>query len=278
MPAAPLPTIPGIHSWTAMTQAPPGGLPDLLHPNRRSLVMGLAALPWAASASKPDKLHLVATEFPPYTSASLEGGGIAAQVTRAALQRLGWDMGLSFRPWVRALAELQQASWDGVVGLWHNQERERYLAYTRPLGISNRIGFMARAGTAIQVHDLSRLQGLTVGTVRDYVNPPVFERARLRRDEAVDDLGNLRKLLAGRIDLALVDKGVAMHLLQTRLRDAAAALIWLEPAMAELPLHTALVRQHPQHSQRLADLNRSLQELHSSGALAQLLQRHAHLL
>ncbi|MFY8118754.1 MAG: substrate-binding periplasmic protein [Roseateles sp.] len=261
-----------------MTQAPPGGSPDLLHPNRRSLVIGLAALPWAAGASKPGKLRLVATEFPPYTSASLEGGGIAAQVTRAALQRLGWDMELSFRPWVRALAELQQASWDGVVGLWHNQERERYLSYTRPLGISNRIGFMARAGSVIQVHDLSRLQGLTIGTVRDYVNPPVFERARLRRDEAVDDLGNLRKLLAGRVDLALVDKGVAMHLLQTQLRDAAAALVWLEPALAELPLHTALVRQHPLHSQRVADLNRSLQELHSSGAMAQLLQRHARLL
>ena len=243
---------------------------------RRSLqaLLGLgAALSLrVADAAKPGQLRLVSTEFPPYTSARLEGGGIAAQITRAALARQGLGLELQFRPWVRALSELQRGAWDGAVGLWHSPERDRFLSYGRPLGLNSRIGFMARAGSAISVREPSRLAGLRVGTVRDYVNPPAFERLRLERDEAVDDLGNLRKLLAGRVDLALVDQGVAHHLLQTQLREAATALVWLEPALAEQPLYTALTRQAGTH---LPMLNKGLAELQASGELARLLQRGA---
>lgn len=258
---------------------PPAPVPTDTAPRRRALKTLLAlgaALPLGpARAERRPRLRLVATEFPPYTSASLEEGGIAAQITRAALARQGWGMDLQFRPWVRALSELQQGAWDGAVGLWHSPERERFLSYGRPLGLNNRIGFMARAGSAISVQDLSRLGGLRVGTVRDYVNPPAFERAGLQRDEAVDDLSNLRKLLAGRVDLALVDQGVAHHLLQTQLREAAAALVWLEPAVAELPLYAALYRRGPQSPTQLAVLNKGLAELQGSGELARLLQRGA---
>lgn len=236
------------------------------------LGLGLTLPLHAGPAAKAPQLHLVATEFPPYASARLEGGGIAVQITRAALARQGWGLDLHFRPWVRALSELQQGAWDGVVGLWHSPERERFLSYGRPLGLSNRIGFMARAGSAVSVRDLSRLGGLRIGTVRDYVNPPAFERAQLKRDEAVDDLSNLRKLLAGRVDLALVDQGVAHHLLQTQLREAAKALVWLEPTLAELPLYTAFTSRA---NQNLPLLNKGLAELQASGELARLLQRGA---
>lgn len=245
--------------------------------SRRSALLGLAAAPLAlrAQAGAAPRLRLVATEFPPYTTAALEGGGIASAITRAALERAGWVMELQYRPWVRALSELQQGAWDGVIGAWQSPERERFMAFPRPLGITNKIGFLARAGSAIAVHDLSKLAGLKIGTVRDYANPAAFEQAKLQRDEAVDDLSNLRKLLAGRIDLALIDKGVAFHLLQTQLREAATALTWLEPAVAEMPLYTALSRSKPGLQTRLAALNKGLAELQASGELARMLQRSA---
>lgn len=247
-------------------------------PTRRSALLSLAAMPLALGAGRAraaTPLRLVATEFPPYTSATLPGGGIASAITRAALQHVGLPMELHFRPWVRALSELQQGAWDGVIGAWHSPERERFLLFPRPLGITNKIGFMARAGTDLPVGDLSRLGGLKIGTVRDYANPPAFELARLTRDEAVDDLGNLRKLLAGRVDLALADKGVAFHLLQTLLQDASRALVWLDPAVAEMPLHTALAGHRPHAHAQLAALNRGLAELQASGELARMLQSNA---
>lgn len=244
-------------------------------PSRRSALLTLATAPLALQAAPARPWRLVATEFPPYTSAAIADGGTAVAITQAAVERVGLAMDLQYRPWVRALAELQQGQWDGVIGAWHSIEREKFLLFPRPLGITNRIGFMARAGSNIAVDDLARLGGLKIGTVRDYANPPAFERAPLQREEAVDDVTNLRKLLAGRIDLVLVDKGVAFHLLQTQLRDAAASLVWLEPALADVPLYMALSRREPEAPARLAAFNKGLSELQTSGELARLLLRSA---
>lgn len=258
-------------------------LPALtIDPARRALIIaGTAgvslapALALSATESGNEALRLVATEFPPYTSASLPNGGTACAITRAALERAGLSMVLQFRPWARALAELQAGHWDGIIGAWHSVEREAFLSFPHPLGITNRIGFMARAGTAITVGDLNQLGGLKIGVVRDYANPPAFEQARLQRDEAVDDLTNLRKLLAGRIDLALIDKGVGFHLLQTLMPEALKAVAWLEPALSEVPLYTALSRRDPAVVARLAAFNKGLTELQTTGELARLLKKSA---
>ena len=250
---------------------------SLTLPTRRDAlagVLGVCLVPrFSASTPGSQLLRLVATEFPPYTSASLEGDGSAAVITRAALERVGLTMTLQFRPWARALAELQNGQWDGIIGAWYQPDREAYMAFPQPLGITNRIGFLARAGTTLAVGDLSRLGGLKIGVVRDYANPPAFDRANLQRDEALDDLSNLRKLLAGRVDLILIDKGVAFHLLKTQVPEALQAVIWLEPALAESPLYTALSKRDPALKSRLAAFNKGLTELQISGDLARLLKR-----
>lgn len=235
------------------------------------------AAPAAPAAAAP-VLSIVATEFPPYTTQERADGGPAAAITRAALARGGLDMRLEFRPWSRLLVELQRGLWDGVIGVWHSQQRESFLAFPQPLGIANRIGFMARVASPHEVKDLSRLGGLRIGVVRGYANPPAFVQAALQLDEALDDLGNLRKLLAGRIDLALVDKGVAAHLLRKQLKSEARALVWLEPSVDELPLYTAFARSRAGHESRLAAFNKGMSELQSSGQLARLLQNDAELL
>jgi len=249
-------------------------------PSRRQTLLTLAstALTLDAPAQTPvttKRIRLVATEFPPYTSEAIADGGTGVAITRAALERVGVSLELGYRPWVRALNEVQSGLWDGVIGAWHSRERESFLSFPRALGITNRIGFMARAGSSHAIGDLSKLGHLKIGTVRDYANPPAFEQAQLQRDEALDDLSNLRKLLAGRIDLALIDKGVAFHLLQTQMRDAAPSFTWLEPALADVPLYTALSKRTTELPARMAALNKGLLDLQTSGELARLLLRSA---
>ena len=116
------------------------GTPDPVR--RQLLIAGTASVCLAPSLAQaipaPGKgaVRLVATEFPPYTSAALPFGGTAGAVTRAAMARAGMSMVLQFRPWARALAELQNGQWDGIVGAWHSAEREAYLSFARPLGIT----------------------------------------------------------------------------------------------------------------------------------------------
>lgn len=225
-----------------------------------------------AHAMKGAPLRMAMTEFPPYTGTDLPGGGIATLITRTALARQGLEMSASVRPWARALSETQEGVFDGLIGVWRNAERERTLLFPRPLGITNRIGFMARAGTSITVNDLKQLRRLTIGVVNGYANPPAIEEAQLRLEPAVDDLRNLRKLLLGRIDLALIDKGVAHYLLQTQLPTGLTELTWLEPSVTETPLYAALSRRSPEAQARAAEFNLGLDKIHKDGELDQLLK------
>lgn len=229
-------------------------------------------------ATAPTRLKLLTTEYAPYMSSARADGGVALALGRAALERAGIAAEVLFRPWARVLAEAERGGADGVLGIWHEASRERYLAYSQPLGISNRIGFIARVGSMMAVDDLTRLRqlpGLRIGTVRGYANPPRFEEMGFQTDLAVDDASNLRKLLAGRVDLVLIDKGVAFHLLQTQLQSVAAQFQWLEPAVADMPLHMALSRRRADHPAVLRDINRGLAELRDSGEMAKILKRSA---
>ena len=193
-------------------------------------------------------------------------------ITRAVLARQGFEMSSSVRPWARALSEAQEGVFDGLIGVWRNPERERSLLFPRPLGITNRIGFMARAGTSITVGDLRQLRRLTIGVVNGYANPPAIEEAQLKLDPSMDDLHNLRKLLVGRIDLALIDKGVARYLLQTHLPAGLTELTWLEPAVTEIPLYAALSRRSPDAQAKLTAFNSGLNRMQKDGELDQLLK------
>ncbi len=233
---------------------------------------GHAAVPNATGTVRGASLRMVMTEFPPYTGSDLPRGGIATLITRAVLARQGLEMSSNVRPWARALSEAQQGVFDGLIGVWRNTDRERSLLFPRPLGITNRIGFMARVGTSITVSDLRQLRRLTIGVVNGYANPPAIEEAQLKLDPAMDDLHNLRKLLVGRIDLALIDKGVAHYLLQTQLPAGLTELTWLEPAVTEIPLYAALSRHSPEARSNLAAFNASLDRMQKDGELDRLLK------
>ncbi len=244
------------------------------------------SLAWLAAAALPAGLalparaadapvRLVATEFPPYTGSTLPGGGIACEITRAALRQAGLSMELSFRPWARALLEFHRGDHDGVIGAWRSAERERTMRFPQPLGIVNQVGFMGRVDRKRRVDDLAALRGVRIGVVHGYANPPAFEAAQLSVEPAVDDLANLRKLLAGRVELALIDKGVGAHLLETQLREGAGKLAWVEPAVSEVPLYTVFSRARPEGERFSAALTRGMGELQGSGKLALLLQQGA---
>jgi polar amino acid transport system substrate-binding protein len=247
---------------------------------RRESLLWLAATavpalsaPSARAADAP--VRMVATEFPPYTGSALPGGGIACEITRAALRQSGLTMELTFRPWARALLEFQRGEHDGVIGAWRSAERERTMRFPQPLGILNQVGFMARSGHQRRIDDLAALHDLRIGVVNGYANPPRFDAANLQIEGAVDDLANLRKLLAGRVDLALIDKGVGAHLLETQLRAGAGKLVWLDPAVSEIPLYTVFSKIRPEGERFTAALSRGIGDLQGSGRLALLLQQGA---
>lgn len=81
------------------------------------------------------------------------------------------------------------------------------------------MGFAERTDQPVAWATLDDLRGKRIGVVRGYVNEEHFDReaaeGRLRIEAVNDDLGNLRKLKAGRLDLVVIDARVFESLLAT---------------------------------------------------------------
>lgn len=234
-----------------------------------AMVLAMLSIPWAR-ATEP--VTLVSTEYPPYFGNSLPEGGTLVALTRAAFKAVGRPLTVVYRPWARLLKELEHGSHDGVVAVWFKEERTRFLIYSDPV-VDTSIGFYARKGEEHNAGDLLTLRGKLVGTVRGYANPPRFEEAQLRTQEATDDLSNLRKLDAGRLDLVVIDRALAQWLIRKEMPQASDKLVWLSPALQTMPLYIGFNRSRPNAGALTKDFNRGLAEIRRNGEYARILKR-----
>jgi len=239
-------------------------------PRRRSLLRAaltlLAAAPLARAAGT---VTLATTDYPPYYGPQLPQGGVIAEIAREAFKRQGYTLRIEWYPWARALKTAQDGSVDGLLGLWRSAEREQWLDFSLPLP-ANQVGFYQRVDAPVAFKSMSELKAKRIGIVRGYVNPQSFVDAQLPSEEASDDTTNLRKLAAGRVDLILIDKGVAQYLLRSTLPQLQGKLAWREPPIEVFPLYVGFTKRLPRHEQLLVAFNRGLKELERDGTLQRL--------
>jgi len=220
-------------------------------------------------AQAGESIQLVSTEYPPYMGAALPNGGITVDIVSRAFRRAGYDPVVTFRPWARALDEAQDGQYDGVVFLWHSAGREKYFAFSNALPTSQ-IGFYKLKSNKIAFRTLADLASYTIGIGRGYANPPSFEAAHLQTESGVDDEENLRKLDAHRLDLVLIDRGVAAYLLGSNLARFAGDMEWIDPPIDEQIQYLGLSLNRPGYQVKLDAFNRALASLYADGTVKSL--------
>ncbi|MFC3531859.1 substrate-binding periplasmic protein [Vogesella facilis] len=236
----------------------------------KSLLLLLLLSPVCLAARQ---VVLTATEFPPYTSTAQPEDGVMVALTRAAFAQRGLQLRVEFRPWARALAGAQDGRFAGVLALWYSPERAERLFYSLPL-FSTTVGFYARCDRPIDVSSLPMLQRYRIGTVRGYKNPDSFEQAGLRGIDADDDLINLKKLAANRLELALMDREVGRYLQEQQLDKTASRLCWQEPAVEAMPLYIGFSKRHPDGGMLQTEFNLGMTMLRQSGDYLRILRRY----
>jgi polar amino acid transport system substrate-binding protein len=251
-----------------------------------ALLVALLALALAGGAPRAEAaepIRLVSLEWEPYIGPSLPEQGFAAAVVRAAFADQGLAVEIEFHPWERALELARSGAVDGLVPEYYNGEREAEFAFSAPL-ITGPLVFYKRRADALRYRiepggpldsGLRALAERRFGVVKGYLNTPTFDAADyLTRIEADDDLANLRQLAEGQVDLAVIDRRVAEHLLRTRLPEYAATLEPLSPRLGDMSLYLAFSRKSPRMAEARDAFNRGLEKLRADGRLNALRTRH----
>ena len=175
---------------------------------------------WSAGSWAADPVVLMASlEWPPYVSEQLPGQGVISQRVRMALAREGYQVQIRFLPWKRAVAMVQHStSLVGVFPEYASLQRNGEFYCSDPI-LQAPLALVQDARLPpIHWQRLEDLADYRIGTVAGYLNTPEFDalvaRKTLVTDEAQDDIANLKKLLRGRIDLAVIDPAVYSYLLR----------------------------------------------------------------
>lgn len=166
-----------------------------------------------------ETVKLTSLEWPPYTSESLEAQGASVAVATAAFEAMGYQLVVDFYPWKRAVGLAKNSpKYDGYFPEYYAAELENDFVLSEPMG-SGPLGFAERTDNPISWETLTDLKRIKIGVVSGYVNTTKFDAMvadkTLTAKAASDDVKNLLKLAAGRVDLAVVDTYVMQYLLAT---------------------------------------------------------------
>lgn len=178
---------------------------------------------------------LITGEWPPYTGVREPQGGSITAVVRQAFAEQGDDIRVGFFPWsrVQRMVRLNRA-YAGKFPDYYSTERARECHFSRPVGESP-LGVAELRGRPVQWSRVEDLQRYRMGVVGTYVNSPAFDElvaeGKIQVVTALDDEENLRNLLQGKTEAAIIDRNVFAYLLQKDSVQGAGQQLQLNPAV-----------------------------------------------
>ncbi|WP_147819265.1 substrate-binding periplasmic protein [Salidesulfovibrio onnuriiensis] len=174
------------------------------------LLVAILCLP--ASAGERT-LKVVSFESPPYAFTDRDKiKGMLCDVVREGLSRMGLKVRFELVPWKRAVQMVRFGQADAIFYAVCNDERTTFLYYPHePLVVESTIALKKKGRKIAVDRDFSNAEKLFLGVGRGFYYGPRLEgllaTRRFRKvEEAPGYAINLRKLLAGRIDILLADR------------------------------------------------------------------------
>ncbi len=225
----------------------------------RLAAAAVLSLALAMPAMAQDKtVKLTSLDWPPFSGDSQKDKGAATAVVQAAFAAVGYKVEVTFYPWNRAVALAKEGGdFQGYFPEYAGPEVAHDFILSAPLG-SSPLGFAERAAAPVAWNSLDDLKNRRIGVVDGYVNTDDLDQriaqGTLQADKANSDLTNLKKLLAERIDLAVIDRAVMNDLIRTTpdLKGAAAALRFNPRLLEDKTLHIAF--RHDAKGEAMAKL------------------------
>jgi len=217
---------------------------------------------------------LATLHWEPYVGRDLKNYGFTSEIVTEAFRRVGYEVTVTFMPWARVIQEVKRKKYDAAYPAYYSDERARVFALSRPFA-QGPLVFYKRKAAKISFKTLQDLKPYRIGVVRGYVNSPAFDAADyLKKEFTNSDESNLRKLLKGRIDLVVIDKYTAEHLIKRAIPEGLNQLESLEPYLQVKQLYLAVSRRVSGYQQMLEAFNYGLRQITEDGSIKKIMKKH----
>ena len=222
-----------------------------------------------AFVAHADDLRMTASGWPPYVDANIQKNGFAVVLVTEALKRAGYSASMAIEPWPRALEATQNGDYDVNCTLWYTEDRASTLSFSEPY-IENPIIFIKRSESDFEFRSRSDLSGLKVGIVHDYAyREQAYDTTGIEVVEADSVRENIRRLLAGDIDLVVADGRVALHEANQLL--AAKNITVMRQPLSTRGLRIAVSKSHADHREIIARFEEAIAGMKNDGTFNTIL-------
>lgn len=217
--------------------------PPILRHIAIASTVAAAFLTSSVFAQSTKTIRLASLEWVPYVGAELEGEGLSGHIVTAAARQFGSSAKIEYFPWTRAMQlGVKDSNYAGYFPAYYTEERTRTCHFSAPIGRST-VGFAYLKSAPLRWETLQDMRSKRIAVVSGFSNGNAFDdlvkQGGLQVDPSPNDMLNLRKLLAGRVDTVVIDKLVMRYLLLTEpsLAQERSQFGFHERPLAELPLH-----------------------------------------
>lgn len=241
-----------------------------------SLVLFMTIL-WATrpvAAEPPQILRLVANNWEPYTGEQLLNKGLASDIVATVLRRAGYDVDIQIVPWSRALKGVIVGNYHGIIGAWHNKEREATMVYSESY-LSNDLVLFKRKERDISFKKVSDLKPNVIGIIRDYsYGDELDKNTVVEKKVGMNIRTNLVRLHKGLIDLYPEDKYVMKHVLNKNYPEYKNDFDYIETPLSRRALHMTISRKTNGYEKIIKDFNKEFESMKAEGLLSQIVAKH----
>lgn len=187
-------------------------------------VIAVCCLIGTASFAAAGTFSIMTEEYPPFNYT--EDGkltGLSADVMAELLKRIGHPDAIEVLPWSRAYNLIQNKDGKILFSMTRTEQRETLFKWVGPVA-SNQWVFFAKKGSGIKISSLDDARNVKkIGTYKDDAAELYLkEKGFTNIESVIDDLSNVKKLKAGRIDLWIVGHLQGLYKAKTVVGDASA--------------------------------------------------------
>lgn len=227
--------------------------------------------PWVEAR----EISMVSTDWPPYYSSELKNEGVVTVIVRTAFQRAGRNASIKFIPWGRAMKLVEYGEHDLLMGAYYTEERSKKYLYSDPF-FDIKVGLVAMK--SLNVQSYSKLQDLTpftIGVSRGWANSPEFDEANyLKKEEATNQILNVRKLFKNRIDMIAISFEAFRYEVATMAEHSADDVVFLQPPLNISSIYLMVSLNIPERELIITDFNQGLAEIKQDGTYELILKEY----
>lgn len=231
--------------------------------------LSAAFLPALASAEAPPKVISLVTD-------PEKRGGFLLEITREAFARVGYQIDVSYGPWVRVLGSVETGESQGLLGSAYSLHRAENLFYTDMIAESPTVVFQ-RAEDRWRYREPDDLKGKTIGLITRSLYPGnILADPEIRKEFVSSYQQNIDKLILGRLDAVIEKQHIVEEYLETLSPDKRFAVIISGPPLAMNRYYNAFAKATPDGAVLRDAFNHGLSLLKADGRYDQIMVRGLH--